>query len=121
LLGLAARFDVRTPAFEIAPGRKVDGTWDLALKRAWSVSDEAAALWIGYKRGGKERSRIWMSWTYKYIIAAAEFDDLRKVHNDDAIAEIADEPEVVRNKEIRKVEFAAESTEEVDDVLLGLG
>ena len=50
------------------------------------------------------------------VLLRPELDDLAEVHDRDAIGDVADEREVVRDEEVREPEVALERLEQVDDL-----
>src|SRR5260221_275814 len=104
------------PRVEAAAGRRVHRGRHVAGKN----DPLALALdgRIGDRHGRKERLRIRVKRVLVEVDAVAELDDLAEVHDRDAVADVANDRQVVSDEEVRELELVLQLLEEVDDLRL---
>src|SRR5262245_14982830 len=109
---LAADEALRAPPVETADVRgRVHGTARLAGKR----DAGAARGGIGHGDGGEQGSRVWMPGRFEDALGGADLHDAAEIHHHHAIAEEADEVQVVRHEQVGDVELLPQIGQEVED------
>src|SRR5581483_10438182 len=86
----------RAAGAEAAAARRVDRARHVARE------DDAVALPPGLGRGdrGQERLRVRVERAGEEVARGRELDDLAEVHDRDAVGDVADDGEVVRDEEV---------------------
>jgi hypothetical protein len=98
---------------KMAPLRALQRAGDLAGERR---RDMLADDRLGNR--GEERNCVWVGGSVEYILIASEFDDSTKVHNCDAVTNVPDDPEVVRNEHEAQPETGLQIGDEVQNLRL---
>ena len=59
-----------------------------------------------------------MRWIHEHPFGVAEFDDAAREHHGDAVADLAHEPQVVRDEKIRQAQPRAQVEQQIHDLRL---
>jgi len=85
---VADGFAMRTAGMKTAAGRRMDRTWDVALKNgAFFFSAD-----IGHGNRGQQSSRVGVLRVPIDRIALGDLDDLAEVHDRHSMADVLDHP-----------------------------
>jgi hypothetical protein len=101
LFFLADLHDIGTARVEAARGRRVDGAGDVALQKTGFV----AAGRVGPRDRLEQGLRIGMEGILVQVVRLGEFDDLAEVHDGHPVADVADDGEVMGDKEVGQAEL----------------
>src|SRR5215471_3662905 len=85
----------RTARVEDAAWRRVDGAGDLAFQ-----AHTAARLPVDRRNGREQRLRIGMMRARKDPLGRADLHEAAEIEHRDAIGEITDRPEIVRDEDV---------------------
>src|ERR1700677_2679529 len=92
------------------------------MHRAGDFTRQLDALSLGGgadRRYGREQgARIGMTRVGVDFVAGGDLDDLAQVHNRDALTNVLDHAQVVRDKEIGQLEVVLQVLEQIDDLRL---
>src|SRR5262245_59381969 len=99
-----------------AAGRRIDRAWHLAPDRTeFAIRLDAR---IGYRLGGQKRLGIRMERIVEQLVAIRDYDDPAEIHDRDALAQMPNDREVVRDEQIRQTETPAQVLEQIDHLRL---
>ncbi|EGJ74926.1 putative peptide ABC transporter ATP-binding protein [Streptomyces sp. Tu6071] len=73
---------------------------------------------VGDRDGGEQRLRVGVRGVLVDLLVRARLDDAAEVHDGDAVGDVADDREVVRDEDVGEVELLLEPLHEVDDLRL---
>ena len=97
---------------ESTPCRKIEGAGDLAIE----LGHNSPKVGIRLEGAVEEGSRVRMP--RLGIGPRKDLDNASQIHHDDAVTEIADQPEIVRDEQVRQPEVSAQPLQERDDLRL---
>src|SRR5262252_3072474 len=89
----------------------------LALKRSRIQSyslTRRVGVWNRDRR--EERARVGMLWCGEQRVCRPKLADPAEVHHRDAVANVLDQAEVVRDEEVSQIELPPQIHQEVDDL-----
>ena len=105
---------VRAAGFERTSGRKLgdgrDGAFDSRKRKS--------AIGLKSRNRAQQALGIGMSGRVENVGLGAELDQVAGVHDGDAVGDVRNDGEIVRDEEHRQSEFVAEVVEQVEDLLL---
>ena len=107
---------VRTARVEAAAGRRLDRARHVARKDDARAPDRRVG--VGHRHGRQQRFGVGMLRIGKQRAARRELDDAAEIHHRDAMADVLDDREVVRDEEIGQAELRLQIHEQVDDLRL---
>src|SRR5687768_12964158 len=106
----------RAARVEVAAARRIGRAGEIAC------DDDTLAVFldcgIGNRDGQKQRLRIRMLRVIVQFVGRPDLDDLAEVHHGHAVADMPDHREVVRDEQVRQVEFSLKIFQQVDDLRL---
>ncbi|SFN80364.1 hypothetical protein SAMN05216573_12230 [Bradyrhizobium sp. Rc3b] len=75
-------------------------------------------LWVAHKtrHGGDKALGIFRLWIAKYLVSGASVDDSPPAHNYDAITDVTNNTEIMRDEEITYAEVVLQIAEQVQDL-----
>ncbi len=86
--------------------------------RAFDGCERKGAIGRKSRNCAQQAQRVGMSGRVENIGLGAELDQVAGVHDGDAIGDVRDDGEIVRDEKHRQSEFVAEVVEQVEDLLL---
>ena len=104
--------DLRAAGVEAAPRRRVHGRGDIALE------DDAlaGAARVGHGHGGEQGPGVGVQRPGVERFGRGQLHDLAQVHHPDAVADVADDRQVVRDEEVGEIELALQPDHQVQDL-----
>src|SRR5262245_57897300 len=102
------------PGMEAAAGGRIEGRRHVALQ------DDARplAVGIGHRNSGEQRLRVGVERPLVEILAPRRLHDLPKVHDRDAVADVLDDREVVRDEQVGDPVLLLQVDQQVHDLRL---
>ena len=117
LVDVAVPFvEARAAGVEAAGVRRVDRIRDVALEH--DPAAQAPALRVRDRHGREERARVRMLGRRVELLLVRDLGDLAEVHHEDAVGDVADDVQVVRDEDVREPEVALQVLEQVQDLRL---
>ena len=101
-LALAARLGIGTARMEGAARRRVDRARNIALQQVFLALDPR----IGDRDRSQQGFGIRMQRAREQGLLVCILDDLTEIHHRDAVTDVLDHGEIVRDEEVRKVFLA---------------
>ncbi len=121
-LGLVARGRLAPAALHDGGAARVEATAGGRVERARNVPHEHEALaalgGIGNRDRGKQRPRVRVRRCGEQARRRRQLDELAEVHHGDAVRQVPDDGEVVRDEEVGETHVAAQLCEQVHDLSL---
>jgi len=105
---------VRAARFKGTSGRKLADGWD----GAFDGRERKGAVGRESRNGAQQTLSVGMRGCAKNIGLRAELDQVAGVHDGDAIGDVRNDGEIVRDEEHRQSELVAEVVEQIEDLLL---
>ena len=102
-----------TPRMKYAARRRIGGTRQIAFE-----NDFFFFAFFDNGNGGQERFRIGVRRIFVDVFLRRRFDDVSQIHDDDAVGNVFDDAEVVRNKDIRDPHFFLQFLQQVYNLRL---
>jgi hypothetical protein len=90
----------RASGVEVAAGRRIDGAGYVALEDQSLTGN--VAFRVGYRHRRQQGARVRMERVLVKGCRGSAFDDSAQVHHRDAIRNVPDHTEVVRNEKVRQ-------------------
>ena len=78
----------------------------------------ALEVWIGNRGSPKQCPRVWVCWMGVDGGCVSLLHDAALIEHNDAVREVADDGEVMRDEQVREIEVVLELTEEVEHLRL---
>lgn len=103
--------DEGAASLEWAAGRRIE--------RRWQISFEQGALFFSgtnFGDGGEEGLGVRMGGSRGDDFGGADFHRVPQIHDHDAMADMLDHGEIVRDEEVSEAAFALDVLQEVDDL-----
>ncbi len=111
-----ARMEARTPRMEPARRRGVDGIRDVALEH--DARALPAALRIRDRHRRQQRAGVRVLRLRVELVARRDLHRVAEVHDHDAVRDVADDVQVVRDEDVGQSERSLQVLEQVDDLRL---
>src|ERR1043166_5271391 len=108
--------EARAARMEPARARWVDRVRHVALEDDLLAS--AALLGVGDRHSREQRAGVGMLRSEVELVAIGELDAVAEVHHHDAVGDVADDVQVVRDEDVRQSEFLLQVLEQVEDLRL---
>ena len=102
-----------TPRMKYAARRRIGGTRQIAFE-----NDFFFFAFFDNGNGGQERFRIGVRRIFVDVFFRRRFDDVSQIHDDDAVGNVFDDAEVVRNKDVRDPHFFLQFLQQVYNLRL---
>src|SRR5215469_11001180 len=113
-LTFASRFSIGAAGMKAAARWRIDRARDIAFQKAPLALDPRVGDWHRRQQGlGIRMQRVGEEGRFVGVL-----DDLTKVHHRDAVADMLDDREIVRDEQIGQVLFALQIHHQVDDLRL---
>src|SRR5665213_1210943 len=93
--------DIRATRMKYATGRRIERRRNFPgnrFKSGCAIAD--------FRNRVDQRLRVWMEWLAVDISSWAAFDDTAEIHDRNALAEMSDDAEIVRNKQCRQIKLS---------------
>ena len=111
---LRERLRPRAPRVEPTPRRRVDRGRNVPFQDDPAL--RLGELRVGHRHRGHQRARVGVAWLGVEGVPLGGLDDLAQVHHRDAVRDVLDHGQVVRDEQVGQVELVLEILEEVEDL-----
>ena len=106
----------RAARVEATAARRVDRARDVPREHERGAT--SAEPRVRDRDGREERARVRMPRRRVQVARAGQLDELPEVHHGDAVGDVADDAQVVRDEDVRQPELRLEVLEQVEDLRL---
>jgi hypothetical protein len=101
---------------------RVEATASGRIDRARHITREndtpTRRVGIGQRHGREKRLRVGMERRREEGLAIGQLDDLAQIHHGDAVTDVLDDREIMRDEEIGETKFFLQILEQIDDLRL---
>src|SRR5574341_1741631 len=95
LLGVTLPHGVGTAGMEAAASRWIEWAWHIAAEQDAVLRDDG----LGGRHRREQGLRVGVQGTAKELVCSRHLDALSQIHDQHAVADITDDPEIVGNKQ----------------------
>ena len=116
LLDLALLLGLPAAGVEHAAGGRVDRAGQVALQQ--DALALAGRVGVGHRHGGQQRVGVGVQRLLVEAVAVGQLHDVTEVHHRDAVGDVPDDRQVVRDEDVGDAELVLDVLEQVDDLRL---
>ena len=99
---------------ELAAGRRIDGAGNIALENL----DLAIGVKVRRRNGVHQRLSVGVLGIVEQLLRVGQLDDIAQIHNADAVGDIFDDRQIVRDEQVRQILLVLQVFQQVDDLRL---